>query len=43
MPPKAAAAAAAPTVAIEDLFTSLNRHIQRSEFNLAVRVADQGM
>lgn len=41
MPPKAAAAAVVPTVAIEDLFTSLNRHIQRSEFNLAVRVADQ--
>ncbi|XP_042031974.1 signal recognition particle subunit SRP72-like [Salvia splendens] len=40
MAPKAAAAAA-PTVPIEDLFTSLNRHIQRSEFHLAVRVSDQ--
>ncbi|KAH6783771.1 SRP72 RNA-binding domain-containing protein [Perilla frutescens var. hirtella] len=38
MAPKAAAAAAVP---IEDLFTSLNRHIQRSEFHLAVRVSDQ--
>ncbi|KAL0437227.1 UNVERIFIED_CONTAM: Signal recognition particle subunit SRP72 [Sesamum radiatum] len=48
MPPKAkekskpaAAAAPAPAVAIEDLFTSLNRHIQRSEFDLAVKVSDQ--
>ncbi|KAH6757627.1 hypothetical protein C2S51_038775 [Perilla frutescens var. frutescens] len=41
MPPKAAAAAAAAAVPIEDLFTSLNRHIQRSEFHLAVRVSDQ--
>ncbi|KAG6409610.1 hypothetical protein SASPL_127650 [Salvia splendens] len=40
MAPKAAAAAS-PTVSIEDLFTSLNRHIQRSEFHLAVRVSDQ--
>ncbi|KAG6389496.1 hypothetical protein SASPL_150964 [Salvia splendens] len=40
MAPKAATAAA-PTVPIEDLFTSLNRHIQRSEFHLAVRVSDQ--
>ncbi|EYU46269.1 hypothetical protein ABFS82_04G057700 [Erythranthe guttata] len=37
----AAAAAAAPAVAVEDLFTSLNRHIQRSEFDLAVKVSDQ--
>ncbi|KAL6564701.1 hypothetical protein OROMI_016151 [Orobanche minor] len=35
------AAAAAPAVAIEDLFTSLNRHIQRSEYDLAVKVSDQ--
>ncbi|KAL7113420.1 hypothetical protein ACP275_04G059400 [Erythranthe tilingii] len=35
------AAAAAPAVAVEDLFTSLNRHIQRSEFDLAVKVSDQ--
>ncbi|KAK4441467.1 Signal recognition particle subunit SRP72 [Sesamum alatum] len=51
MPPKAkekskpaaaaVAVAAAPVVAIEDLFTSLNRHIQRSEFDLAVKVSDQ--
>ncbi|KAL3647586.1 hypothetical protein CASFOL_008554 [Castilleja foliolosa] len=34
-------AAAAPAVAIEDLFTSLNRHIQRSEYDLAVKVSDQ--
>ncbi|KAL0435428.1 UNVERIFIED_CONTAM: Signal recognition particle subunit SRP72 [Sesamum radiatum] len=38
---KPVAAAAAPAVAIEDLFTSLNRHIQRSEFDLAVKVSDQ--
>lgn len=35
-------AAAAPAIAIEDLFTALNRHIQRSEFDQAVKVADQG-
>lgn len=35
-------AAAAPAVVIEDLFTSLNRHVQRSEFDLAVKVSDQG-
>ncbi|KAL6505354.1 hypothetical protein OROGR_025171 [Orobanche gracilis] len=35
------AAAAAPGAAIEDLFTSLNRHIQRSEYDLAVKVSDQ--
>ncbi|GFQ08225.1 signal recognition particle subunit srp72 [Phtheirospermum japonicum] len=34
-------AAASPAVAIEDLFTSLNRHIQRSEYDLAVKVSDQ--
>ncbi|KAL6516282.1 hypothetical protein OROGR_019587 [Orobanche gracilis] len=39
--PAAAAAAAAPAVSIEDLFTSLNRHIQRSEYDLAVKVSDQ--
>ncbi|KZV35902.1 hypothetical protein F511_34344 [Dorcoceras hygrometricum] len=37
----AAAAAAEPAVAIEDLFTSLNRHIERSEFELAVKVSNQ--
>lgn len=31
-----------PPPAIEDLFTSLNRHIERSEFEQAVKVADQG-
>ncbi|KAL3828180.1 hypothetical protein ACJIZ3_016982 [Penstemon smallii] len=44
MAPKAKAkpsAAATPDVAIEDLFTSLNRHIQKSEFDLAVKVSDQ--
>lgn len=40
--PSPAAAAAKPAVAIEDLFTSLNRHIERSEFDQAIRVADQG-
>ncbi|XP_044491004.1 signal recognition particle subunit SRP72 [Mangifera indica] len=30
-----------PPPAIEDLFTSLNRHIERSEFEQAVKVADQ--
>ncbi|XP_011080276.1 signal recognition particle subunit SRP72 [Sesamum indicum] len=40
-PAAAAAAPPAPAVAIEDLFTSLNRHIQRSEFDLAVKVSDQ--
>ncbi|KAI3963716.1 hypothetical protein MKW98_021956 [Papaver atlanticum] len=30
-----------PTAAIEDLFTSLNRHVQNSEFEKAVKVADQ--
>ncbi|KAK9060729.1 hypothetical protein SSX86_021435 [Deinandra increscens subsp. villosa] len=32
---------AAPAVDIEDLFTALNRHIQRSEYEQAVKVADQ--
>ncbi|XP_076896776.1 uncharacterized protein LOC143549878 [Bidens hawaiensis] len=35
------AAAPAPAIAIEDLFTTLNRHIQRSDFDQAVKVADQ--
>ncbi|KAK6164177.1 hypothetical protein DH2020_001041 [Rehmannia glutinosa] len=48
MPPKAKekgkpTAAAAPAVAIEDLFTTLNRHVQRLEFDLAVKVSDQGV
>lgn len=34
--------AAAPTIVVEDLFTALNRHIQRSEYDQAVKVADQG-
>ncbi|KAH0732962.1 hypothetical protein KY289_004150 [Solanum tuberosum] len=38
---KASAAAAAPVISIEDLFTSLNRHIQRSEYEQAVKVSDQ--
>ncbi|KAL2485997.1 SRP72 RNA-binding domain [Abeliophyllum distichum] len=38
---KAKQAAAAPAVAIEDLFASLNRHIERSEFDQAVKISDQ--
>ncbi|KAF6156889.1 hypothetical protein GIB67_000429 [Kingdonia uniflora] len=30
-----------PIVTLEDLFTSLNRHIQRSEYQQAVKLADQ--
>ncbi|CAN6349817.1 unnamed protein product [Urochloa humidicola] len=43
MPPKskAAAAAAAEPVSVEDLFTSLHRHIQADEFTQAASVADQ--
>ncbi|GLT38382.1 hypothetical protein SLA2020_126380 [Shorea laevis] len=37
----ASPAAAAPPPSIEDLFTSLNRHIERSEFKLVVKVAEQ--
>lgn len=40
--PKSAASPAQPPPPIEDLFTSLNRHIEQSEFKLAVKVADQG-
>ncbi|MFS7933852.1 putative tetratricopeptide-like helical domain superfamily [Helianthus anomalus] len=32
---------AAPAIAIEDLFTALDRHIKRSEYEQAVKVADQ--
>ncbi|KAJ4710920.1 Signal recognition particle subunit SRP72 [Melia azedarach] len=39
--PKASASASQPPPPIEDLFTSLNRHIERSEFQQAVKVADQ--
>ncbi|KAL6573749.1 hypothetical protein OROHE_002208 [Orobanche hederae] len=35
------AATAAPPVAIEDLFTSLSRHIQQEKYHLAVKVSDQ--
>jgi signal recognition particle subunit SRP72 len=44
MPPKskAAGAFAAEAVSVEDLFTSLHRHIQADEFDKAVEVADQG-
>nr|XP_043638845.1 signal recognition particle subunit SRP72-like [Erigeron canadensis] len=31
----------APAIAIEDLFTTLNRHIQRSEYDQIVKVSDQ--
>ncbi|CAK9136975.1 unnamed protein product [Ilex paraguariensis] len=33
--------ASQPAIAIEDLFTALNRHIDRSEFDQAIKVADQ--
>ncbi|WMV55552.1 hypothetical protein MTR67_048937 [Solanum verrucosum] len=36
-----ASAVAIPAISIEDLFTSLNRHIQRSEYEQAVKVSDQ--
>ncbi|KAG9132792.1 hypothetical protein Leryth_014055 [Lithospermum erythrorhizon] len=39
--PKPAPAAAPPSVPVEDLFTSLNRHIQNEDFNQAVKLADQ--
>ena len=32
-----------PVVSIEDLFTSLNRHIERVEYEQAVKVSDQGL
>ncbi|CAN4075889.1 unnamed protein product [Withania somnifera] len=38
---KAKASAATPAISIENLFTSLNRHIQRSEYEQAVKVSDQ--
>ncbi|PQQ19040.1 signal recognition particle subunit SRP72 [Prunus yedoensis var. nudiflora] len=46
MPPRArdkqkAPAPQPPPPSLEDLFASLNRHIERSEFEEAVRVADQ--
>lgn len=46
MPPRAkekskpSAAAPAPAVAIEDLFTALNRHIERSEFDQAIKISE---
>jgi signal recognition particle subunit SRP72 len=43
MPPKSkAAAAAAEPVAVEDLFTSIHRHIEAGAFEQAAKVADQG-
>ncbi|GLU21792.1 hypothetical protein SLE2022_379080 [Rubroshorea leprosula] len=39
--PASPAAPPPPPPSIEDLFTSLNRHIERSEFKPAVKVADQ--
>ncbi|XWS69170.1 hypothetical protein CRYUN_Cryun04dG0156500 [Craigia yunnanensis] len=39
--PKGAPSPSQPPPPIEDLFTSLNRHIQRSEFTQAVKVANQ--
>ncbi|CAN4106852.1 unnamed protein product [Withania somnifera] len=38
---KSKASAATPAISIEDLFTSLNRHIQRSEYEQVVKVSDQ--
>ncbi|VFQ60078.1 unnamed protein product [Cuscuta campestris] len=38
---KPAAAAATPAVSVEDLFTSLDRHIKGSEYRQIVKVADQ--
>ncbi|EEF47526.1 signal recognition particle subunit SRP72 [Ricinus communis] len=38
---KAAPSAWQPPPAIEDLFTTLNKHIQRSDYEQAVKVADQ--
>ncbi|XP_057486103.1 uncharacterized protein LOC130772361 [Actinidia eriantha] len=35
------APASLPAIAVEDLFTTLNRHVQRSEYEQAVKVADQ--
>lgn len=39
--PKTASLQSLPPPAIDDLFASLNRHIQRSEFEEAAKVADQ--
>ncbi|PON64764.1 Signal recognition particle, SRP72 subunit [Parasponia andersonii] len=39
--PKPSPATSQPPPPIEDLFASLNKHIQRSEFEQAVKVADQ--
>ncbi|KAL8191829.1 hypothetical protein R6Q57_028560 [Mikania cordata] len=44
MPPKSKpkpSAAPVPEIAIEDLFTTLNRHVQRSEYEQAIKVANQ--
>jgi signal recognition particle subunit SRP72 len=38
-----ATASQQPPPPIEDLFSNLNRHIERSEFEQAVKVADQGI
>ncbi|XP_057509788.1 uncharacterized protein LOC130792301 [Actinidia eriantha] len=40
-PKPSPAPASQPAIAVEDLFTTLNRHIQRSEYEQAVKVADQ--
>lgn len=40
---KPKAAASQPIVAIEDLFTSLNKFIERSEYGQAIKVAEQGL
>jgi protein-arginine kinase activator protein McsA len=38
-----ATASQQPPPPIEDLFSNLSRHIERSEFEQAVKVADQGI
>ncbi|MED6139513.1 hypothetical protein PIB30_084524 [Stylosanthes scabra] len=40
-PAAAAAAASQPPPPLEDLFTTLNRHINSSSFDNAVKLADQ--
>lgn len=40
--PKPSPSPSQPPPPIEDLFSTLNRHIQRSDFEQAVKVADQG-
>ena len=39
---KSKPSASQPAITIEDLLIALNRHIDRSEFDPAIKVADQG-